>query len=208
MLATKVLFLDSQDEQNIEFLLPNTNEYHSLKVASKQYSYKDGKLLNEENKLPIAVSYTPSTKTTELSCKRYFISRIIERLKLHLVRKYQFYFSIKSVKELHLIINKNIDVFDNNQYTYELSGILVLQYNKQDLHYTEKFNFSKISLLGDIVLDTTTTLPPVYWNYIKDIMHIPKNTIYVFYDNTFSFVVNNINYKFDIDTKELVNLAY
>lgn len=205
MLATKVLFLDADDEQIIDFLLPNTNEYHSIKVTSKQYSYKNGRLLNEENKLPIVVSYKPSTKTTELSCKRYFISRIIERIKNYLVREYEFYFSIKTVKELHLIINKNIDVFDNNQYTYELSCKLVLEYNNLGRYYIEEFNFSRLSLLGDIVLDTTTTLPPVYWNCIKDIIHIPKNTIYKFNGNIISFIIANINYKFDIETKEFIS---
>ena len=205
MLATKVLFLDAEDEQDIEFLLTGTNEYHNIKVTSKEYCYKNKRLISEKNKLPIVVNFKPATKATELSCKRYFISRIIERIKNYLVRDYKFYFSIKTVKELHLIINKYIDVFDNSQYTYELSCKLVLEYNNLGKSYIEEFNFSKLSLLGDVALDTATTLPPVYWNCIKDIIHIPKNTIYKFNGNIISFVISNINYKFDIETKELVN---
>ena len=203
--ATKVLFLNSEEEQIIEFLLPITNERHTVKVISKEFSFKDNKLIREDNKLPIVVGFKPSTKYAEMSCKRYFISRIIEKIKLYLIKKYSFYFSIKAVKELHLRINKTLDVFDKEQYTYQLSCSMLLEYNKQNKYYTEEFVFSSVSLLGDIVLFSTTTLPPLYWNVVKDLMHIPKNTVYYFNENIISFIINNIEYKFDIETKQLFN---
>lgn len=205
-----ILLLDAKEEQDIEFLLPNTNEYHSVKVISKQYNYRDNKLLDTENKLPILVNFKPSSLPAEYSCKRYFISRLIEKIKLHLVRKYSFYFSIKAVRELHLNINREIDVFDSNQSTFTINAELVVEYFKsgekygtEDNYFTETFSFSSVSLLGDIVLEKCTTLPPDTWNLLKDFIAIPRGTEYKFKDNIISFYYKNKEYYFNIETKQL-----
>ena len=200
-----ILFLDSNEEQEIEFLLPNTNEYHSVNVITKQYSYKNNELVSTENKLPIICTFKPSSKVAELSCKRYFISKLIERIKLYLVRKYHFYFSIKTVRKLHLNIRHDIDVFDSTKGTYEIKAKLVVEYFKRETNATfnEEFNFSSCSLLGDIVLDTATTLPPDTWNILKDLISIPRGTIYKFNNNIISFIYYNKEYYFDIETKQL-----
>lgn len=205
-----ILFLDSEETQEIEFLLPNTNEYHSVNVITKQYNYKNNELVSTETKLPIICTFKPTSKIAELSCKRYFISKLIEKIKLYLVRKYSFYFSIKAVRELHLIITREIDVFDSQQSTFILSCKLVLEYfkngskyNCENSYFNEEFNFSSVSLLGDIVLDTATTLPPVYWNILKDLISIPRGTIYKFNNNVISFIYYNKEYYFDIENKQL-----
>lgn len=206
----QLLLLDAKEEQHIEFLLPETNEYHTVKVISKQYNYKNGSLLNTESKLPIVVTFKPSNPLAELSCKRYFISRLIEKIKLYLVRKYHFYFSIKTVRELHLNIIREIDVFDSNQSTFTIKAELVVEYfksgakyNTEDSYFTETFYFSSCSLLGDIVLDKASTLPPDTWNRLKDFVAVPRGTEYKFDDNIISFNFRQKLFKFDVVTKEL-----
>jgi hypothetical protein len=206
----QVLFIDSARIQDIEFLLPETNEYHTVKLISKQYNYKNNELLTVEDKVPIVVTFKPNTRLAEISCKRYFISRLIEKIKLHLVRKYHFYFSIKSVQELHLNIIREIDVFDSNISTFTINAKLVVEYfksgkkyNTEDSYFTEEFVFSSCSLLGDIVLDTSTTLPPDTWNCIKDFISIPRGTTYSFNDNTIQFKYRNKDYYWNIENKQL-----
>lgn len=205
MTNTKLFFISSKETQDIEFFLPETNEYHCFSLTSKEFIFKNNKLVNEENKIPIIVTAIPNTKLSEFSCKRYFISRIIERIKLHLIRKYEYFFSIKTVKKLDLIIVKTLDVFDSNDYTYQLKGKLTVEYTNKNKIYLETFNFSELSLLGEITLENASTLPPNYFNIIKYQVSIPKNTLFWFYDNVISFNINTINYKFDIETKELMN---
>lgn len=206
----QLLLLDAKGEQDIEFLLPNTNEYHSVKVISKQYNYRDGQLLTVEDKLPILVTFKPSNLHAEFSCKRYFVSKLIEKIKLYLIRKYHFYFSIKTVKELHLTINKQVDVFDSTKGTYEISATLIVEYFKsgekygtEDTYFTETFSFSSCSLLGDIVLDTASTLPPDTYNLLKDFIAVPRGTKYKFKDNIISFFYKQKEYYYDITTNQL-----
>ena len=210
--AKQLLLLDAKSTQDIEFLLPETNEYHTVTVISKQYNYKNKQLLTVEDKLPILVNYRPTNLHAEFSCKRFFISELIKRIKFYLICKYKFFFSIKTVKQLELNIIRDIDVFDSSQSTFTMSAKLTVEYHKsgdkyntQDNWYTETFSFSSCSLLGDIVLEKSSTLPPDIWNELKNLVVIPKNTEYLFNGNIISFVISNINYKFDIETKELVN---
>jgi len=201
----KVLFLDSQESQQIEFLLPFTNEYHQILVTSKEVTYRNKKLINKENKLPIVCTIAPSTKISELSCKRYFVSKLIQKLKLELVRKYSFFFSIKAVKELNLLITQELDIFDSLMSTYTLSANLILDYSskEKEKEFIETFVFSKVSLLGDIVLDTSTTLPPIAWNVLKNYVAIPKNTVYSFKENNITFSIGKNNYTFNINTNQV-----
>lgn len=199
----KVLFLDANKEQQIDFLLPENHEYHNIKVISKQYTYRDKKLINEEYKLPIAVTYVPSDKEKEDSCKRFFISQIIRKIKEHLVGDYSFFFAIKTVKELQLNIIKTLDVFDSSQYTYQLNAKLVVEYNKEGVVFNEEFVFSEVSLVLPCKLKTATTLPPVYWHIVRNYLNIPKGTLYSFNDKIITFTVNGIKYELDIVTEQL-----
>lgn len=209
----KLLFLDSPEEQIIEFLLPNTNEYHQIKVTSKQYNYKNNELLSIEDKVPIIVTFKPNSKIAEISCKRYFVSRLIERIKLYLVRKYHFYFSIKAVKELHLNIIREIDVFDSNISTFTINAVLVVEYFKsgekygtygtKDTYFIEEFVFSSCSLLGDIVLDEASTLPPDTWNLLRNYIAIPRGTTYKFNNDVISFNYKNKQYYWNIEDRHL-----
>ena len=100
----QLFLLDCLPSQEIELYLTNTNTYTTLTVSSKEIITKNGAVVAYSNKMPILVTHKPVLSNSKLSCKRYFISRIIEKMKLTLIKQHLFHFDINKVKDLDLKI--------------------------------------------------------------------------------------------------------